>query len=149
MPKWSPYVNNLAYDDIIIFTSTDKLSLELIMSTLVEYETVCGQLINKAKGVFMHHQTSQGLEDQVYSSTKIIRKDFPFTYLECQYIIVGGKISSTKNFWINSKTYWVRTLIYKRKDNFDKKIPAEYAYSFIINMWPTNRSYSQTTQTVC
>ncbi|WMV38155.1 hypothetical protein MTR67_031540 [Solanum verrucosum] len=42
MPKWSPYVNHLAYaDDIIIFASADKYSLELIMNTLLEYEKIC------------------------------------------------------------------------------------------------------------
>ncbi|XP_060190534.1 uncharacterized protein LOC132619737 [Lycium barbarum] len=39
MPNWSPKVNHLAYvDDMIIFSSTDVMSLQLIMEVLRKYE---------------------------------------------------------------------------------------------------------------
>lgn len=50
MPKWSPYINHLAYAyDTIIFSSADNYSLRLVMDTLATYEKVSGQLINKEK----------------------------------------------------------------------------------------------------
>ncbi|XP_060170510.1 uncharacterized protein LOC132601447 [Lycium barbarum] len=51
MPKWSANLNHLAYaDDIIIFSSADARSLDLIMEVLYAYEQVSGQLINKGGG---------------------------------------------------------------------------------------------------
>ncbi|XP_059288678.1 uncharacterized protein LOC132042067 [Lycium ferocissimum] len=37
MPKWSPYINHLAYaDDTIIFTSAEEQSLQVVMETLAK-----------------------------------------------------------------------------------------------------------------
>lgn len=38
-PKWSDKINHLAYaNDTILFVSADKISLQLVMGTLEEYE---------------------------------------------------------------------------------------------------------------
>lgn len=38
LPKWSEEINHLEYvDDTIIFTSIDKVSLEMVMAVLKEY----------------------------------------------------------------------------------------------------------------
>ncbi|XP_060202715.1 uncharacterized protein LOC132631129 [Lycium barbarum] len=59
MPKWSVNLNHLAYaDDNIIFASADKLSLELTMKVLRDYEKLSGQLINREKSFFYMHQKS-------------------------------------------------------------------------------------------
>ncbi|XP_059306276.1 uncharacterized protein LOC132057675 [Lycium ferocissimum] len=66
MPKWSPYINHLAYaDDTIIFSSTKEDSLRLIMDTLTSYEAVRGQKINKGKSaVFLYHNVTQEVEEK-------------------------------------------------------------------------------------
>lgn len=78
MPKWSPYVNHLTYaDDTIIVTSANKHSIKIVMDTLVEYKKVSGQKNNKSKSVvYMHHQTPQGLVDQLYNETIYQEKTF-------------------------------------------------------------------------
>lgn len=49
-----PQINHLSFaDDIIIFTSGEKVSLQLIMKTLSTYEMVSDQLINTNKSHFM------------------------------------------------------------------------------------------------
>lgn len=49
-PKWSDQLNHLAYaGDTIIFASTDKKSLQLIMKVLNHYENQSGHMINEGK----------------------------------------------------------------------------------------------------
>ncbi|XP_059277620.1 uncharacterized protein LOC132031700 [Lycium ferocissimum] len=83
MPKWSPYINHLAYaDDTIIFASADDYSLKKVMETLTEYEKTSGQRINKTKSaVYMHEKASEIAVTLVNNVTRIPRKEFPFTYL--------------------------------------------------------------------
>ncbi|KAG5599043.1 hypothetical protein H5410_030413 [Solanum commersonii] len=51
--RWSEQLNHLAYvDDTIIFTATNRRSLQLIMETLTLYEHQFGQLINKDKSFY-------------------------------------------------------------------------------------------------
>uniref|UniRef100_M1AVD4 Non-LTR retroelement reverse transcriptase n=1 Tax=Solanum tuberosum TaxID=4113 RepID=M1AVD4_SOLTU len=53
MPKWSENINHLAYaDDTIIFVDADRISLQMIMKLLDDYEKQSGQKINKEKSVF-------------------------------------------------------------------------------------------------
>lgn len=75
----------MAYvDDTIILTSADKNSLELIMTTLHEYEKVSGQLINKGKSSFyMFQNAAINLVQQVEESTGFVKGSFPFKYLGC------------------------------------------------------------------
>ncbi|XP_060216354.1 uncharacterized protein LOC132643852 [Lycium barbarum] len=81
MPKWSPYINHLAYaDDTIIFTSAQPHTLKLVMNTLAEYEKISGQKINKEKSAF-YQSVSQTLANSVVECTHIPRKEFLFTYL--------------------------------------------------------------------
>ncbi|XP_059287637.1 uncharacterized mitochondrial protein AtMg01250-like [Lycium ferocissimum] len=56
MPKWNSKVNHLSYaDDMIIFTSADVVSLQLILDILKKYETTSSQKINMEKSsVYMH-----------------------------------------------------------------------------------------------
>ncbi|WMV19930.1 hypothetical protein MTR67_013315 [Solanum verrucosum] len=61
LPKCSDNLNHLVYaDDTIIFTSSNKYSLERIMEYLQEYETESGQKINKHKSAFILHQNVAG-----------------------------------------------------------------------------------------
>ncbi|WMV32127.1 hypothetical protein MTR67_025512 [Solanum verrucosum] len=53
LPKWSAKLNHLSYaDDTIIFASTNKYSLEKIVSILQEYEVQSGQKVNKDKSAY-------------------------------------------------------------------------------------------------
>lgn len=54
METRGPQINHLGFaEDIIIFASTDGNSLQVIMDTLVAYETTSDQLVNKDKSNFM------------------------------------------------------------------------------------------------
>ncbi|XP_060182300.1 uncharacterized protein LOC132611964 [Lycium barbarum] len=85
MPRRSLKINHLAYaDDMIIFTSDDVMSLQLIMEVLRKYEKTSGQKINKEKSVvYLHHNLTGDIKVTVEVVTGIGRKDFPFTYLGC------------------------------------------------------------------
>ncbi|XP_049381372.1 uncharacterized protein LOC125845930 [Solanum stenotomum] len=64
MEMRGPQVNHLSFaDDIIIFTSGRKKSLELIMHTLNTYEETSGQLVSKTKAILWSirmHSTALG-----------------------------------------------------------------------------------------
>ncbi|XP_019257820.1 PREDICTED: uncharacterized protein LOC109236045 [Nicotiana attenuata] len=85
LPKWSPKINHLAYaDDTIIFSSSDAMSLRLIMEVLKSYEIASGQLINTTKSaVYVHHSTNEEVVRKIERITGLGRKEFPFTYLGC------------------------------------------------------------------
>ncbi|XP_059289891.1 uncharacterized protein LOC132043417 [Lycium ferocissimum] len=85
MPKWSVNLNLLAYaDDTIIFASADKLSLELNMNVLRDYEKLSGQLINREKSFFyMLLKSEVQLCQEVEQVTGFKRGMFPFKYLGC------------------------------------------------------------------
>ncbi|XP_059302272.1 uncharacterized protein LOC132054245 [Lycium ferocissimum] len=85
MPKWRANLNHLAYtDDTIVFSSADKKSLGLIMSTLKASEDRSSQLINKRKSSFyMHAKVSNVLVQQAEQITGFTRGNFPFIYLGC------------------------------------------------------------------
>ncbi|XP_060212295.1 uncharacterized protein LOC132639929 [Lycium barbarum] len=71
MPKWSPYVNHLAFEEsllgifgfvnplAIIFTSANEESLRLVMKTLTNYEKMSGQRINKHKSAVLSSWTGK------------------------------------------------------------------------------------------
>ncbi|XP_055814323.1 uncharacterized protein LOC129883750 [Solanum dulcamara] len=89
MAKHGPQINHLSFaDDIIIFSSGRKQTLNLIMDTLATYERISGQLINKHKSHFM-------IPSNAFKSTvlriKRIRgfnqKNSPITYLGCPIYI--------------------------------------------------------------
>lgn len=67
MPKWTPYINHLAYaDNTIIFTSAQPQSLKLVMEILANYERVSGQNINKEKSaIYLHQSVTQIVVNRV------------------------------------------------------------------------------------
>ncbi|XP_060183615.1 uncharacterized protein LOC132613564 [Lycium barbarum] len=74
-PKWSAYLNHLAYaDDTIIFASADPTSLQLVMKTLKEYEQISGELINERKSSFyMFSKVDNNIIQQVAAITGFTR----------------------------------------------------------------------------
>ncbi|XP_060170629.1 uncharacterized protein LOC132601564 [Lycium barbarum] len=85
MPKWSEDLNHLAYAyDTIIFFSTDKYLLKLVMEVLLNYETVSGQRMNRDKSCFYMYKTcAMSLVQDVIQITGFTRGEFPFKYLGC------------------------------------------------------------------
>ncbi|XP_059310985.1 uncharacterized protein LOC132062427 [Lycium ferocissimum] len=75
-PKWSPKVNHLSYvDDMIIFSSADVFSLQLIMEVLKKYENTSGQKINRDKSVvFMHKNVPGDVSITVEIVTGVIKQ---------------------------------------------------------------------------
>ncbi|XP_075080159.1 uncharacterized protein LOC142165521 [Nicotiana tabacum] len=98
MPKWSPKINHLAYaDDMIIFSSSDKTYLILIMQVLKAYENASGQLVNKTKSaVYLHHLTNLEVVSKVERITGIHRNDFPIIYLGCPIFYARRKLEFYK-----------------------------------------------------
>lgn len=95
MEKRGPQINHLSFaDDIIIFTSGKRASLQLVMNTLSEYEAVSGQLINRDKSHFMLPSSAFRLTvARVRSVTGFNQKQSPITYLGCPLYIGRQRIS--------------------------------------------------------
>lgn len=92
LARWSEKVNHLSYaDDTILFCSTNKKSVRIMMEVLRSYEKVSGQLINLAKSFFYLHDKGPIIVGQKLRKWKGIGQgSFPFTYLGCP-IFYGGK----------------------------------------------------------
>lgn len=89
-----PQINHLRYaNNIIIFASTDRYSLQLIMNTHSTYKAMFDQLVNKEKSHFMvTTNTSQNTIELISNVTGFSKKDSPITYLGCPLNIGGQKI---------------------------------------------------------
>lgn len=75
LPKWSEKINHFAYaDDIVIFASSDKKSLQLIMDTSHLYEVQSGQLITKSKCFFYLHNKASQIFKQVVEEVTDFKK---------------------------------------------------------------------------
>lgn len=85
LPKWSANLNHLAYaDDAIIFASTNKYSLEKIMSILQKYEVQLGQKVNKNKSsYYLPQNAASNMKHLVEECTGFTRGHFPLIYLGC------------------------------------------------------------------
>ncbi|XP_019258156.1 PREDICTED: uncharacterized protein LOC109236426 [Nicotiana attenuata] len=85
MEKRGPQVTHLSFaDDIIIFTSGRRASLQKIMNILEGYEQTSGQLINKNKSHFMTSPSAFPYTIRRNQQiTGFSRKDSPLTYLGC------------------------------------------------------------------
>ncbi|KAK6780052.1 hypothetical protein RDI58_022236 [Solanum bulbocastanum] len=94
MKQKGPQINHLCFaDDVIIFTSTDRQSMKIIMNTLKEYEQSSEQLINKEKSHFMiPSNTSQDIIDSIQEVTGFTRQDSPISYLGCPLYIGRQRI---------------------------------------------------------
>ncbi|WMV13569.1 hypothetical protein MTR67_006954 [Solanum verrucosum] len=94
METRGPQINHLSFaDDVIIFASSDRLSLHLIMKTMSTYETTSGQLINKDKSHFMDPENSPvHIILLIKEITGFIQKGSPITYLGCPFYIGRQRI---------------------------------------------------------
>ncbi|WMV30207.1 hypothetical protein MTR67_023592 [Solanum verrucosum] len=94
MKPRGPQINHLSFaDDVIIFASTNRHSLKLIMDRLGEYESTSGQLINKAKSHFMvPDNTAQDIIHTIKEVTTFSQKNSPITYLGCPLYIGRQRI---------------------------------------------------------
>ncbi|XP_055824261.1 uncharacterized protein LOC129892709 [Solanum dulcamara] len=94
MERRGPQVNHLSFaDDVIIFTATNNLSMNLITKTLKVYETTSGQLINKDKSQFMLPlNTNPDVIDRISRITGFKWTHGPITYLGCPLYIGRQRI---------------------------------------------------------
>lgn len=85
IPKWSDRLNHLAYaDDIKIFVTAEKKSLQLIMEVLTSYENQSEQKINKEKSFFyMYSKAALSDVQLVERCTGFSRGTFSLIYLGC------------------------------------------------------------------
>lgn len=89
-----PQINHLSFaDDIIIFASTDRDSLQLIMNTLAVYEEVSDQLVSKGNSHFMiTSNTPPDTMEMLHSVTGFSKKDSSISYLGCPLYIGRQRI---------------------------------------------------------
>lgn len=94
MESRGPQINHLSFaDDIIIFSSTTRDTLHMIMKTLATYESVSDQLINKDKSHFMVPSNAPiEVINVIVEITGFTQKNSPITYLGCPLYIGGQKI---------------------------------------------------------
>lgn len=85
MPKWSPQINYLAYDDdIILFGSGDKYFIIQMIKIISKYEEVSSQMVNKGKTLFyVHDKSLLVLFIRLRKITRLRIGNFPFNYLRC------------------------------------------------------------------
>ncbi|XP_060194987.1 uncharacterized protein LOC132624185 [Lycium barbarum] len=98
MPKWSAYLNHMAYaDDTIIFTSAGRYSLKLVMEVLLNYETISGQRMNRDKSCFYMYKTcAMSLVQDVTQTTG-------FTKVPTRYTIQELHRVFTRFYWSNKE----------------------------------------------
>ncbi|KAH0700756.1 hypothetical protein KY284_014971 [Solanum tuberosum] len=89
-----PQIYHLCFaDDVIIFTSGTRASLQLIMKTLGTYEAVSDQLINKSKSHFMiPANTPPDIISLTQEITGFSQKTSLISYLGCPLYIGGQRI---------------------------------------------------------
>lgn len=85
LPRGSPKVNHITFeDDMIILCKVELHTMQQVNSTLDKYERTSGQKVNKEKSsLYLHKGISQGVEIIAKVITRILIKEFPFTYLGC------------------------------------------------------------------
>ena len=90
-----PQINHLCFEfDIIIFSSTTRDTLQLIMKSLSIYETIFDHLINKDKSHFMiPENTPSYIIELIREITGFTQKSNPITYLGCPLYIGGQRIT--------------------------------------------------------
>ncbi|XP_027096071.1 uncharacterized protein [Coffea arabica] len=85
VPPGCPSITHLAYaDDVIIFSSGLKRSIQLVMNVLHSYVSVSGQKVNHQKSCFLLHSTIPRVrKSMVAEITGFQPREFPVKYLGC------------------------------------------------------------------
>lgn len=113
LPSGIRRISHLSFaDDVILFTSGRKRSLENLNFFFMQYEVASGQKINRQKSAFyISSQASPHRITTIYDTLTIPHGTFPFTYLGCgiykgrrspapfQHLLssIDQKLSSWKN----------------------------------------------------
>ncbi|XP_015159687.1 uncharacterized protein [Solanum tuberosum] len=94
MERKGPQINHLNFaDDVIIFASSDKDSMKLIIDTLGDYEHASDQLTNRDKSHFMvPDATPLDINNVIKEVTGFSQKASPITYLGYPLYIGGHRI---------------------------------------------------------
>lgn len=87
-------INHLIFaDDVIIFTSSTRTSIMLVMKVLSTYEGVSDKLINKEKSHFMiPTNTPSSIVYMIREVTGFTQKESTITYLGCPIYIGRQRI---------------------------------------------------------
>ncbi|XP_060217819.1 uncharacterized protein LOC132645067 isoform X3 [Lycium barbarum] len=81
-------------DDVIIFTSGGKRSLELVMHQLQNYQKCSGQRININKSCFLvEPKASNNIIQRIKEVTGYKHSNFPITYLGCPLYVGVQRIA--------------------------------------------------------
>ncbi|XP_049364529.1 uncharacterized protein LOC125829336 [Solanum verrucosum] len=149
METRGPQVNHLSFaDDIIIFTSGRKKSLELIMHTLNIYEETSGQLVNKDKSHFMVHSNAfNSTKDRIKRVTGFKQKEGHITYLGCPLYIGRPRIiyfSDLINKVVNRITGWkAKILSYGGRKTLVKHVLQSLPIHLISAIYPPSTIIKQ------
>nr|XP_016434202.1 PREDICTED: uncharacterized protein LOC107760632 [Nicotiana tabacum] len=89
-----PKINHLAYAyDIIIFCSSDSISVKLIMNTISKYERSSAQLVNGDKIYFLTAPNTAAIRiNMIRNCLGFMDKTFTFSYLGCPLYVRRKKI---------------------------------------------------------
>lgn len=89
MESRGPQINHISFVDyIIIFSSTDRYSLDLIMATLSNYEVVFDQMDSKEKShIMITDNIPMNMVELIKDVTSLPKKNSPINYLGCPLYI--------------------------------------------------------------
>lgn len=95
MKRKGPQINHLSFiDDVTIFTIRRRNTLRLIIETLVAYDDMSGQLINKDKSYFLlHDQDFPSIVSRIRSEIGYQQRHSSITHLGCPIYIIIKRIS--------------------------------------------------------
>ncbi|XP_070026389.1 uncharacterized protein LOC142182203 [Nicotiana tabacum] len=99
MPSRGPTINYLAYaDDVVIFSSGSRISINIIMKVIRDYEESSSQLVNRDKSFFLTApKTRASRINRMRQCIGFLDKDFPITYLGCPLYAGRKKIAYFDN----------------------------------------------------
>ncbi|WMV22614.1 hypothetical protein MTR67_015999 [Solanum verrucosum] len=139
MEPRGPQINHLSFaDDVIIFTATNRSSIQLIMKTLENYEAMSDQLINKDKSHFMvTSKTSPETVDMIKNVTGdgILANYSPevssLDNTKVSHFLMGGKWNET---WVRHHVHLLMVpKVLNTKIHYQENLTNEAIWTYADN----------------